>query len=126
MGMYFRDISGTSNPLLKQLYFQYDEEDIVGRNTDIVKVVFNKPATIVWFADGDKVIVKAYDEDFDKEKGVAMAVMRKLYGTRAYFNKVMENAIDQNKDEKVENVAINIQDNMKKEHKCSGNCGNCK
>ena len=126
MGMHFRDISGTSNPLLKQLYFPYDEEDNVGRSTDIVKVVFNKPATIVWFADGDKVIVKAHDEDFDKEKGVAMAVMRKLYGTRAYFNNVMENAIDQNKDEKVENVAIDIQDNMKKEHKCSGNCGNCK
>lgn len=63
---------------------------------EIEKVAFNSPATIVWFADGEKVIVKTNNEEFDEEKGLAMAVMRKLYG-RAEFNRVLESAVRQGK-----------------------------
>lgn len=66
---------------------------------EIEKVIFNNPATIVFFKDGEKIVVKANNEDFDKEKGLAMAVIRRLY-SRNEFKRMIENAINQ--EEKIE------------------------
>lgn len=57
------------------------------------KVIYNGPATIVFFKDGDKVVVKKQDGDMmDREKAVAMAVMKKTLGTNEkktnYLDKV--------------------------------------
>lgn len=53
----------------------------------ISKVVFNDPATIVFWADGTKTVVKAVDEPFDKEKGLTMAICKKIFGNKGnYFN----------------------------------------
>lgn len=47
----------------------------------IVRVIFNDPATIVFWSDNTKTIVKAQDGDvFDKEKGLAMAIAKKSLG----------------------------------------------
>ena len=49
----------------------------------IKKVIFNKPATIVFWADGTKTVVKCADFDiFDPEKGLAMAICKRVYGER--------------------------------------------
>lgn len=61
---------------------------------EIEKIIYNNPATIVWFADGEKIVVKAHNEEFDKEKGVAMAIARKLY-SRSQFVKIVEGGKDQ-------------------------------
>ena len=46
---------------------------------NITKVIFNPPATIVFWDDGTKTVVKCREGDrFDKETGLAMAVMKKL------------------------------------------------
>lgn len=51
----------------------------------IKEVKFSNPATIVWFEDGDKVVVKANKGDrFDGEKGLAMALCKKVYGSDYY------------------------------------------
>ena len=43
----------------------------------IKKVIFNDPATIVFWKDGTKTIVKCReDAEFDPEKGLAMAISR--------------------------------------------------
>ena len=48
----------------------------------ITKVIFNEPATIVFWSDGVKTVVKAQEDDnFDKEKGLAMAIAKKYLGT---------------------------------------------
>lgn len=54
----------------------------------IDKVIFNEPATIVLWKDGSKTVVKAgKDEYFDKEKGLAMAISKKVLGNKGnYFN----------------------------------------
>lgn len=53
----------------------------------IKKVIFNDPATIVIWADGEKTVVKAHDEKFDPEKGMAMAIAKKALGNKgSYFN----------------------------------------
>lgn len=42
----------------------------------IKKVIFNNPATIVFWNDGTKTVVQARGEAFDPEKGLAMAICR--------------------------------------------------
>lgn len=47
---------------------------------DIKDVIFNDPATIVLWADGTKTVVKAENEPFDPEKGLAMAISKRALG----------------------------------------------
>ena len=54
----------------------------------IKKVIFNNPATIVFWADNTKTVVKCgEDETFDPEKGLAMAISKKALGNcGSYFD----------------------------------------
>lgn len=53
----------------------------------IKQVIFNNPATIVFWMDDTKTIVKAVNEKFDPEKGLAMAIAKKCLGNKGnYFN----------------------------------------
>lgn len=57
----------------------------------IKKVIFSEPATIVFWTDNTKTIVKCGENDiYDPEKGVAMCCMKKLLGT----NKTGSNYLD--------------------------------
>lgn len=54
---------------------------------EIKNVIFNDPATIVFWADGSKTVVKCQDDDiFDPEKGLAMAISKKVLGNKSNFN----------------------------------------
>ena len=44
----------------------------------IKKVIFQKLHTIVIWEDGEKTVVKCSEEEFDKEKGLAMAIAKRL------------------------------------------------
>ena len=59
---------------------------------EIKNVIFNDPATIVFWEDGTKTVVKCQDGDeFDPEKGLAMAIVKKAYGNKGnYCNKLKE------------------------------------
>lgn len=62
----------------------------VDLDKEIDHVVFNDPATIVFWKDGTKTVTKCHSGDtFDKETGLAMCIVRKLTGNRNY-NKVFE------------------------------------
>lgn len=53
----------------------------------IVDVIFNNPATIVFWTDDTKTVVKCGDgETFDPEKGLAMAIAKKFYGNKGSYN----------------------------------------
>ena len=53
----------------------------------IRKVIFNDPATIILWTDGTKTVVKAENEPFDPEKGMAMAIAKKFLGNNhAYYD----------------------------------------
>lgn len=62
----------------------------------IKQVIFQRSYTIVLWEDGDKTIVKCSEEDFDKEKGLAMAIAKKIM-TRNDFKRLIKNAIIQDK-----------------------------
>lgn len=50
-------------------------------------MIFNPPATIVFWTDGTKTVVKAENENFDPEKGLAMAISKKALGNEGnYYN----------------------------------------
>lgn len=49
----------------------------------ITNVIFNPPATIVFWSDNTKTVVKA-QEFYDPEKGIAMAISKKMLGDNKY------------------------------------------
>ena len=54
----------------------------------LIRVIYNDPATIAFWSDGTKTIVKAQPGDiFDPEKGLAMAIAKKACGNKGnYYN----------------------------------------
>lgn len=58
------------------------------RRIKIKDVIFSDPATVVFWSDGTKTVVKTRgDEKYDKEKGLAMAIIKKITGnTGSYYN----------------------------------------
>ena len=52
----------------------------------ITNVIFNPPATIVFWSDHTKTVVKCdYDQEpYDPEKGIAMAIAKKTIGNNKY------------------------------------------
>jgi hypothetical protein len=54
----------------------------------LTKVIFNDPATIVFWSDGTKTVVKCSEDDiYDPEKGLAMAFSKKMFGNQGnYYN----------------------------------------
>lgn len=56
----------------------------------IKRVTFNDPATIIFWEDGTKTVVKAHNEPFDPEKGLAMAICKKVFSNQSNFNNVFK------------------------------------
>lgn len=66
---------------------RYKVEKTYNLGTNIKKVIFNNPATIVFWSDGSKTVVKAHLDDYDPEKGLAMAIAKKALGNEGnYYN----------------------------------------
>ena len=64
------------------------------------KIIFNPPATICYFPDGSKIIVKcASDEEFVEEEGVMACIVKKIFKSRNAFKKLVKNAYRQPKNE---------------------------
>ena len=79
------DFSSTLKDLHKSVY------GMTSMSTDTVflkKVIYNDPATIAFWSDGTRTVVKAQPGDiFDPEKGLAMAIAKKACGnTGNYYN----------------------------------------
>ena len=71
---------------------------------EIERVIFHEPATIVFWSDNTKTVVKCMEgELFDEEKGIAMAFMKKLYGT-GYMRKIRRHIPSRISVEEVKNV----------------------
>jgi len=64
-----------------------------------VKVIFNPPYTICYFADGTKTIAKCMEEDwFIEEIGVMACITKKVLGSRGSFRRLVKDAHRQNKE----------------------------
>lgn len=57
----------------------------------IKKVIFNDPATIVFWKDGTKTVVQCRGDDiYDPEKGMAMVIAKKALGNKGNYCKVFK------------------------------------
>ena len=65
-------------------------------NTAAIKdVIFAPPATIVYWSDGSKTVVKCSEKDvFDPEKGLAMAVAKRCGGNNGSYYKEIQNWVE--------------------------------
>nr|DAH43878.1 MAG TPA: hypothetical protein [Caudoviricetes sp.] len=61
---------------------------------EIKDIIINDPATIILWKDGTKTVVKCQNEDtFDPGTGIAMAILKKLYGNSGFYKDIFEPAI---------------------------------
>lgn len=65
-------------------------------NTAAIKdVIFAPPATIVYWSDGSKTVVKCSKKDvFDPEKGLAMAIAKRCGGNKGGYYKEIQNWVE--------------------------------
>lgn len=88
-------------------YFAYDQVRERGfistMNTHpamltIQKVVFNRPATIIFWSDGTKTVVKCAPHDvYDSEKGLAIGITKKMFGNDNRFHKAFKKWVPKEK-----------------------------
>ena len=58
---------------------------------EIKNVKFNGPATIVFWADGTKTVVKCQDgDDYSEEIGLAMCIAKKVFGNTSKYNDIFK------------------------------------
>lgn len=74
----------------------------------IKKVIFNDPYTIVLWSNGTKTIVKAEDEAYDPEKGLAMAISKYFFNNQGYYYDVFKKWLPEEEIPTFCNSAINI------------------
>lgn len=111
------------NTILEMEKFWADNErkkraaEIVGRKfnipTDrnrlpyIKHVIFNDPATIVYWADGTRTVVKCQDGDiYDPEKGLAMAISKKALGNNGNHCNVFKQWLPEDEAKKLDQRII--------------------
>lgn len=76
---------------------EQNKEEVINNYFAIKKVIFNNPATIVYWADGTKTVVKRQKGDrWDKEKGLAMAIAKKALGNKGNYCNVLKKWTEEN------------------------------
>ena len=98
---------------------------------EIKNVVFNPPATIVFWADNSKTVVKAENETFDPEKGLAMAIAKKALGNKGNYYETFKKWLpkteskEEPKTESKEEPKTESKDYTAEEQSKKNGCHNC-
>lgn len=87
MGEFYDDLIRNST-LTSSTYLFTLQGDPIYFPFSIDKVIYHDPATIILWKDGTKTVVKCDEHDtYDPEKGLYIAIMKKLCGNRGKFYK---------------------------------------
>ena len=98
---------------------------------EIKNVVFNPPATIVFWTDNSKTVVKAENEIFEPEKGLAMAIAKKALGNKGNYYETFKKWMPKTeskkepKTESKEEPKTESKDCTAKEQSKKNGCHNC-
>ena len=98
---------------------------------EIKNVVFNPPATIVFWTDNSKTVVKAENETFDPEKGLAMAIAKKALGNKGNYYETFKKWMpktepkEEPKTESKEEPKTELKDCTAEEQSKKNGCHNC-
>lgn len=76
---------------------------------NINKIRFDEGWTIIFWKSGDVTKVKCQDgESFDYEKGIAMAIIKHIYGDISYYNEIFKQTLEQGEKKVTKEGAIEI------------------
>lgn len=90
-------------------------------NVTIKKVIFNDPATIVFWSDGTKTVVKTQnDEPFDPEKGLAMAMAKRAFGNKGSYYNHIRKWVDKYEEDAADELIFDFQEAIEKITKSAG------
>ena len=72
------------------------------RESDIEKVIYDPPATVIYWKDGTKTVVKCSDQDLAEgrmspETGVVYAIAKKVLGNKGNYNDVLRRLVNRAK-----------------------------
>lgn len=67
------------------------------KKLSITEVIFRNPLTLVRWSDGTETKVTCHNEEWDEEKGLAMAIVKKFMGNYTDFNTALEGAFRDNR-----------------------------
>lgn len=77
---YESDVEATFDAFYETMIYE------VNKYFEIKKVIFNDPATIVLWKNGEKTVVKVQgDDEYDPEKGMAMAIAKHFMGDNYHY-----------------------------------------
>jgi len=80
-----------ANIIMKNITCDFNYQMYIKPYFKIKKVIFNNPATIVYWEDGTKTVVKCgKDDTFDEEKGLALCFMKKALDNKGNYNNVLK------------------------------------
>ena len=82
--LFYKSLSANKETDERSYYMHYDIRSC------IKKVKFNPPATIVFWTDNTKTVVKCKEEDYDPEKGLAMCICKKVLGDKGNYYEVFK------------------------------------
>ena len=69
----------------------FETKQSTNRRVKIRDVIFSDPATVVFWSDGTKTVVKTQGgEKYDKEKGLAMAIIKKITGNTGNYYEIFK------------------------------------
>lgn len=84
------DMYRTITPKLVTDYTKYSARTTL----PITNVIFAPPATIVFWNDGTKTVVKCDNEVYDPEKGLAMAIAKRALGNKGNYFETFKKWVD--------------------------------
>lgn len=85
-------------------------------SSNIDKVIFDDPATVILWRDGTKTVVHAQNgERYDKEKGFAMAVCKKVFGNERDYYHVFKRWFRKGEDRSIKRLVDKLGNNGSKE-----------
>ena len=92
------------NRIMKAIHNDTTYQMYIKPYFNIKKVIFNNPATIVYWKDGTKTVVKCgKDDTYSEETGLALCFMKKALGNKGNYNNTFKKYIKENKDGKDNN-----------------------
>lgn len=103
--------------------------EIVWKSVSVDRIIFNDPATIVFWQDGTKTVVKCQKgQTFNPYFGFCAAIAKKLYGNNSILNRIVETYLEEDEDPRKDRCAwcVNSSNEVKDEPcvKCKVNMQN--
>lgn len=88
-------ISGISTIHMMPMSMSAAQDKMKDLVKGIKKVIFADPATIIYWDDDTKTVVKCGElDEYDPEKGIAMCMLKKMLGNEGNYNNLIRDAME--------------------------------